>query len=235
MKLKNQIIIAILGIILGIIISFQYKVYKESLSVSGSIYKKQSDITTALVKVTEEKKLLSSELETLSLRLTEIENAAAKDNAIIKNLNDLVRQYEIIAGLTNVSGEGVIITIDNPPESSEKSILSYLSDILKLINDLNAAGAEAISINEQRVIASTEIRNVGNNINVNNIPQSLPLVIKAIGEKNVLEGAINYRYGQITFLREEGFLIDLKTVDEILIPRYIGKLKFKYAKSIKEE
>jgi len=63
-------------------------------------------------------------------------------------------------------------------------------DLLKLVNELNAAGAEAIAINDERIIATTEIRNAGNYIVINTNRYSAPFEIKAIGNPDTLEAAL---------------------------------------------
>ncbi len=233
MKIKNQIVIALVCIVLGIILSLQYKVFRESLEgTSGNLLKKQSELSNELERITQEKKLLTDKLKEKEEELKKIEEAASRDNAVIKNLSDTINRYEILAGMSNVIGEGVEITIDNPPidqQTTDINIINSYEEILKLVNELNAAGAEAISINEQRVIGITEIRKAGNFINVNSIPQSNPLIIKAIGNKSSLEGALSFRYGQVTNLRRLGILVDIKSLDEVKIPSYIGKINFKYA------
>jgi uncharacterized protein YlxW (UPF0749 family) len=239
MKIKNQIAIGIVCVFLGIIIAMQYKVFQVSLSGGDSLFKKQTDLTNELFVLREEKDQLNSELNDVRTKLQEIEESASTDNAIIKNLKDDVREYEILAGMTDVVGEGIVITIDNPPNDqsglTDVSVVNEYDEIVKLVNDLNAAGAEAISINEQRVIAISEIRAAGNSINVNFVPQTAPIVIKAIGKKSALEGAITFRYGQVTKLREASLLVDVKAIDEVLIPRYHGLVNFQYVKTVEEE
>ncbi len=239
MKIKNQIAIGIVCVFLGIIIAMQYKVFQVSLSGGDSLFKKQTDLTNELFVLREEKDQLNSELNDVRTKLQEIEESASTDNAIIKNLKDDVREYEILAGMTDVVGQGIVITIDNPPNDqsglTDVSVVNEYDEIVKLVNDLNAAGAEAISINEQRVIAISEIRAAGNSINVNFVPQTAPIVIKAIGKKSALEGAITFRYGQVTKLREASLLVDVKAIDEVLIPRYHGLVNFQYVKTVEEE
>ncbi|MCH4890223.1 DUF881 domain-containing protein [Acidaminobacter sp. JC074] len=238
MKIKNQIAIGIVCVALGIILALQYKIFQDSLAGGDSLFKKQTDLTNELFILKEEKQQLLVELDAARTTLLEIEESASKDNAIIKNLTDTIREYEILAGMTDVSGQGIVVTIDNPPadqNTTDISVVNYYDEVLKLVNDLNAAGAEAISINEQRVIAISEIRAAGNSINVNFVPQTTPLVIKAIGKKDALEGALTFRYGQVTRLREANLLVDVKVLDEVIIPRYHGLINFEYVETIKGE
>ena len=226
MKLKSQLSIGIVCVFLGIILALQYKQIQSNYLDGISPFSKQADLTKELLKIREEKASLTE--------------AASKDNAIIKNLSSSVREYEILAGMTDVIGQGIIITIDNPPSdpnsSSEYDVVNHYHEIVMIVNELNAAGAEAISINDQRIISISEIRNAGNAINVNNIPQTVPIVIKAIGKKSALDGALTGRYGKVTELRTYyQVLVDVKTMDEIIIPRYHGIIDLRYVRSVIEE
>lgn len=236
MNVKNQIAIGIVCIVLGIILALQYKVFQDTLADGRAPFIKQSELTNELLSLREEKEQLIVEVNDVRAKLQEIEGAASQDNAIIKNLTDQVKSYEILAGMTKVSGEGIVITIDNPPTDSNSlidvNVVNEYIEIMKLINDLNAAGAEAIAINDQRLIALSEIRAAGASINVNFVPLTVPIVIKAIGKSSALEGAVSFRFGQVAELRNSRLLVDVKTMDEVIIPRYHGLLNFQYVETI---
>lgn len=239
MRIRNQIAIGIVCMLLGIILSMQYKIFRDTLGDGLAPFKRQTELTNELLTLREEKEQLNQELSDIRATLSEIETAASQDNAIIKNLSDTVRKYEILAGMTDVKGEGIVITIDNPSVDQNSlmdvNVVNYYEEILKLINDLNAAGAEAIAFNDQRIISLSEIRAAGSSINVNYVPQTVPIVIKAIGKSNALEAALTYRFGQVTRLREASLLVDVKVMDEVIVPRYHGLIDFKYAETVEAE
>jgi uncharacterized protein YlxW (UPF0749 family) len=236
MKIKNQIAIGIVCMVLGIIIALQYKMFQDSFGDGKAPFQRQTELANELIDLKKEKDALQVELKEARDILDEIEGAASQDNAIIKNLTDTLREYEILAGMTDVVGEGVVVTIDLPPDESGNfsgvNILNEYLTILALINDLNASGAEAISINDQRLIATSEIRAAGDSLNVNFVPMRMPIVIRAIAKSSALEGAINYRFGYVVRLREAGLLVDVKEMDEVIIPRYQGIINFQYAETI---
>lgn len=238
-KILNQISIGIVCIFLGIIVATQYNLFQESLGEGLAPFKRQSELTNELLALKEEKTQLNQELDKVRNTLIEIETAESRGNAVISNLTSTIREYELLAGMTDVKGEGIVVTLDNPPTDpsnySDASVMNNYVGILKLLNDLNAAGAEAISINEQRIIGLSEVRTAGQYLNVNFVPQSLPITIKAIGKRSALDGALTYRFGQITKLRDAGLLVDIKQLDEVLIPRYHGLVNFQYAETIEGE
>ena len=104
------------------------------------------------------------------------------------------------------------------------------ADLLMLINELCDAGAEAISIHNERVISTTEIRCAGSTVSVNNTRCAQPFTIKVIGDPVNLENALLMRDGVYDTLTAWGLEIDIKKVISITIPAYTGTLNYKYAK-----
>jgi len=104
-----------------------------------------------------------------------------------------------------------------------------------IINDLRAAGAEAISINNQRVLSTSEIKCGGPIIRINGRSVGSPFYIKAIGDPKLLSAAINapntYGYALKTI---DQIVIETTVEDNIVIPAYNGDFDFKYAKPVKE-
>ena len=108
----------------------------------------------------------------------------------------------------------------------------HQDDILRILNELRSAGAEALSVNDQRVLATSEIRCAGNTVSINNTRTAAPFVIKAIGDPEQLESGIKMRGGIFDDL-SPWISIELKKVtDDIVIPAYAGKIEFKHAKII---
>ena len=98
-----------------------------------------------------------------------------------------------------------------------------------IVNELRDAGAEAISINDERITALTEIRCVGSVVNINNVKVGTPFIINAIGNPDTLESALLFRGGIISQLAMSGFEFDIKKQENIVIPAYKGAINFKYA------
>lgn len=233
--MKKTIWLGIMSILLGIVLAFQLRLVQKNYLNGLSPTQKSAEIIAELGVVKSEKENLQVQLADMEARLKEIEEAESADNALIKRLNQDVEKLRYFSGLTDVKGQGIIITLDNPPEDGnyvyERNIVNDYQLVLNLVNELNAAGAEAISINEQRIISISEIRAAGNAININKIPQSTPFVIKAIGNKETLEGAVNQRFGIVSILRENNYFVEVKKYDDIQIPRYGGIIRFNYAKT----
>ncbi len=151
-------------------------------------------------------------------------------------INDL-RNAEIVAGMVSVQGPGLMITVNDGDVASNINIdenlyVVHQDDILRILNELRSAGAEALAVNDQRVLATSEIRCAGNTVSINNTRTAAPFVIKAIGDPEQLESGIKMRGGIFDDL-SPWINIELKKVtDNIVIPAYAGKIEFKHAKII---
>jgi len=122
-------------------------------------------------------------------------------------------------------GEGVVVTLI---DTQEKAVTSL--DLVNLVNELVLAGAEAISINENRILNMTDIVDIGNQfIVINSQRISSPYVIKAIGEKTYLQSALTIKAGYVDRYKASGVNINVETKNNIKILKYDGdKFNIKY-------
>jgi uncharacterized protein YlxW (UPF0749 family) len=150
-------------------------------------------------------------------------------------LKSELERMKIEAGAADVHGPGVIVTL-----SDKKDLLDVMSDqnsyivhdtiILDMLNELRAAGAEALSLNDERVLATSEIRCAGPTISMNNTRYATPFEIKAIGNPATLENSLKMRGGIIERL-DYCVDVDIKKNEDIKIGKFKGAIDFKYAKS----
>ncbi|MBS7527541.1 DUF881 domain-containing protein [Fusibacter paucivorans] len=234
---KDYIWIGIGCVILGVFISFQMKFVQGTYLNGTTPTQKTTEILNELSAVKSEKEELLSQIETLESQLGDIQGSAANENAVIKGLTEELNRFKNFAGMTKVQGQGILVTIDNPPQDSSYGVdLNINYDyklILELINELNSAGAEAISINDQRMVNNTEVRFASSQINVNTVPLTAPFTIKAIGNSRTLQGALNQRFGIVSTIRAMGYYIEVKEVDNLELPAFNGSIKFYYATPVK--
>jgi uncharacterized protein YlxW (UPF0749 family) len=109
---------------------------------------------------------------------------------------DLSTQAEY-AGLTAVTGPAVSVTLDDAPSSVAADgidpdlLVVHQQDIQAVVNALWNGGAEAMTIQGQRVISTTGVKCVGNTVVLHGIPYAPPYVISAIGNQEGLERALS--------------------------------------------
>ncbi|MDI9494473.1 MAG: DUF881 domain-containing protein [Bacillota bacterium] len=242
MKNKSGIpIIFALALVIGLIISIQLNT-SDAHDQGGLIpipIAQVDALEQQLKEVRREKEAILAEYLELEQRLKEIEEKNLSDDAFIQSAMKELERYRMAAGVLDVKGPGVIITVDDPipteenPGDGYSTIMIRYDLLLALVNKLKDAGAEAISINGQRIIAKTEISLAGDNVNINTVPTAPPYTIKAIGNPDTLEGALTIRYGIVENMRNNyGLQVSIAKQEEIEIPRYNGVLRFLYAKPV---
>ena len=138
-------------------------------------------------------------------------------------------------------GAGVIISLDdnrkdaeaaeasNPGQFNPDDYLIHDRHLLYIVNDLRAAGAEAISINDQRVVTTTEVRCAGTTILVNATRLAPPYIIRAIGNPDDLSAVLDSPENEYNILKMAGFPVSVESSQAVLVPAYKGSYQFSYA------
>jgi len=146
------------------------------------------------------------------------------------------QELKFVAGLTAVKGPGIIVTLDDNKSKRVGDIDSDLYivhdfDLRNVVNELWAAGAEAISINGHRLVTNTAIRCVGPNAMINGDPTAAPFVIRAIGNPPDLEGALNIPNGVVDLMKV-GIRVKIERSPNLEVPAFTGATSVKYAKPV---
>ncbi len=233
MRTGDKILIGILCVIIGILIALQYRTVQFNY-LDGLIPSKRSDqLRTEITALREDKARLSQELADRERELNDITTNADTEITLIKNMQLQLERYKTICGLTDVAGEGVYIYIDNGiAEMGAENTANIVENtylITAIVNELNAAGAEAISVNDQRIIGGTAIRQVGDEISINGKKFINPIVIKAIGNKDVLLSAVGARFQIVESLQNSGYQVEIKDSDSVKIGKYEDVINWRYA------
>lgn len=127
-------------------------------------------------------------------------------------------------GLTPVEGEGIVITLTDTEEIAYKA-----EDLLDLVNELRDAGAEAISINNERIVNMSDIVDISTRyIKVNSEIISAPYVIKVIGDRTYLKSALTIKNGYFDIKQKEGYTIEIQEKNNVKINKYSKEIKLKY-------
>lgn len=135
------------------------------------------------------------------------------------------RRLEVRTGFVAVTGPGVRVTVTDPPDVTDINDLVRDEDLALLVNGLWSAGAEAISINGQRLTMLTAIRNSGVAVHVNTRPVNPPYVVSAIGDTdtlqaNLLDTTLGARFFDVA--DQLGFGINMQNVEELALPALRG-------------
>lgn len=139
------------------------------------------------------------------------------------------RQLQQFAGLTAVTGPGVVVSVSaiSTPKHPNNTVMS--KHLLWLVNELRASEAEAIAVNDQRLVASSEIREAGPYILVNLSRISPPYVIRAIGDPDMLEKALSMRGGIVDNLALLDVYANPVKQAYVQIPAWGGAIHHRFA------
>ena len=151
-----------------------------------------------------------------------------------------MERLQVMAGSTEVKGAGIEVVLDDSniaktPNQNPNLYIIHDEDLLRVLNELRAAGAEALSVNDQRIVATSEIRCAGPTVSVNNVRSAPPYVIKAIGSPKTMISALKLRGGVVETFEFWGIQVKIKTVDDLKIPALKSARNFEYAKSVDNE
>lgn len=245
MKPKNQaaLIITILCIVLGTLIGLQFKAVKKSKENGNLEQQRSSQLAQDLRKKTEQVESLMKQIAEKNKVIDNYENTAAEENEWAEILKQDLEKARVVAGITAVNGPGVVVTLDDNKEAVQNTdenvdpnlFIIHDEDILKVVNELRAAGAEAISVNNQRVMGRSAIRCVGPVINVNDVRIGPPFVIYAVGNADTLEAALKLPKGIIDNLSFWGVKVKIEKAKNLDIPAYSQGIDIQYAKPVKKE
>ena len=103
-----------------------------------------------------------------------------------------------------------------------------------VINELKAAGAEAVSVNGQRITSNTEIRCVGPVIQINGIRLTAPFKISAIGSPSTLANSLKLRGGIVDTISSANIDVNIEMLTQIVVPKYEKVIEYRYATPTKE-
>ena len=184
--------------------------------------------------VVEERDGLTEQVGQLQSELELYRQQAASGDEGSEALKTELEQMEITAGLTDVEGPGVTVVLEDSTQANvtgdEADYLIHDNDILSVINELRSAGAEAISLNGERILATSEVRCTGAVVTVNGRRYAAPYVIFAIGDPDTLYSALTMRNGVVDILSQWGITVRVTASDQLLIPAYSGTVDYQYAK-----
>ena len=239
-KNSGIVVVGILALCIGLILSVQISTNAGSDQGGLVPLGKLKSYEAELKKVQDEKAEVLQELLDLEQRLADIENERSEESTFVKGLVSDLEKYRMWAGVLDVEGPGIVVTIKDPVTDQYQEDYSVITNnydlLLGLVNRLKEAGAEAVSINEQRISNNTEISLAGSNININGTATAPPYIVKAIGNPQTLDGAINLRGGIIyTMKMKYNLIVDTEIREKVVIGRYTEVIKFNYAEPVEQE
>jgi len=218
-----QLSLTILCFLLGLLFVAQFRT--QRITNGSLLFASSADQLIIINSLVENNDRLREEMEALEDQLSEYQQAAGR--TVLEALVEELNKVRIINGLVEVSGPGVEVTIEGP--------IGVL-DMQDLINELRNAGAEALTINGERLTLYTAIASTEDGgMTINGTRLSRPYIIQAIGGPETMETALLRQGGLIAVLQHnyEGLTVSVVTQERMVLPVYKGAIEFAYASPVK--
>lgn len=219
---RAQLIVALLLFGLGLGLAIQVRSTNESSVLRGA---RQEDLVRILDELDSRTQRLQDEKRRLENQRTELENSSDQAEEARKQTLQKEQQLGVLAGTVAAQGPGITITIDDSRGSVESDML------LDTVQELRAAGAEAIQIGKVRVVAGTYFADSGGAIQIDGQKVTQPYVVKVIGKPEDLEPALNIPGGVVQSLEKEQATVSVRREKKIVVDALRSAKRPDYARS----
>ncbi len=209
----------------------------SGLSAARDIARTQSTRKESLIDLVGLRQARARKLGTQLERLRERLERAQESAAGVPRLQRLVDRLEAAAGLKPLTGPGAVLTLSDAQEGSCPAANTELcriqdTDLQAAANTLFAAGAEALAVNGQRVVATTAIRNAGAAVLVNYRVLASPYVVEAVGDPDALTAQVEkspFARDFADWTEAYGLGYGLEPAEELQLPAYTGSVRLRSA------
>lgn len=225
-KITMTITIGLICFVLVYVMFLQFRVIEET-DITEIENMREAELTKNLAEWKSKCSEIETQIDEREKKIKEYKEAMVSSKEASDILEQELKQAKMMLGVTEVTGDGIIVKIE---DNEENAITATL--LLELVNELKLAGAEAICINNQRIVNMTDIVDINNGyILVNSQKVVSPYEISVIGEQTYLESALNIKNaGFVDKYSKIGYTINIEKVDNITIPKYNGEMTLKYIK-----
>lgn len=228
-KIIMSITIGISAFILATVIFMQFKVVHQT-DITSIETLTETELRSELISWREKYEEIQLKYEETLTKIQEYQEEYKTDEETERLLESELEALQMMLGETDVEGQGIIISINEENIDDDRI---YYEDLIYIVNALKVAGAEAISINEHRIINKTDIVDIntdGNDayIKINGKRILAPYTIKAIGNQTYLESALLGVGGYVDELKKWGFNVEIERSEKVNIKAYSSELTLKY-------
>ncbi len=227
---KNEIIMAVIiclvCIVFFAVMFMQFKTVEET-DITAIENMRETELRSAISEWKGKYEDAQEQLENNRKSIQEYKEKVEKNEEASELINKDLKETNMLLGKTDVTGEGIVITLANTQECT----VTY-HHLIELVNELRYAGAEAISINDARIVM-TEIVDIEGRISVSGQRLTSPYVVKAIGNQTYLSSTLSLKdKGFIDRYQASGMSIKLEKSNNVKILKYNGEMNVKYMEEV---
>lgn len=221
----KRIMLGLISTVLGILISMSIREKSEIMSPMSiekiENYNRELNVVENQINV--DKEIISHIKSSI-----EEKSSPAYQDELKRSLQNELKELKILSGEYDIKGEGIVIMIDDSKNEDYKNTnlgIIHDIDIMIILNELNAAGVDAISINDVRVMGDSEIKCMGPTVKVDGHSKATPFIIKAVGDMEMIYNIMSDKNSYINLL-ETTYYMDVKVEKNknIIIPKRDGRM-----------
>lgn len=225
------IMIVTIGIICILLTSVMFLQFKsvQVIEASGVGQKRETELRTEYSTLKDKSSEMKQQLEEIQNTTKEYTDQSSDVQATMDLLKSDVDKARCDLGYTDVKGPGIILTIADGKNAAivKEQVVTY-NDLIMAINELKYAGAEAISLNDERVVNNSFVANISEYMVMNDNRISGPYTIKVIGDSKDLESVINIKGGIKDYLESYNKQISYTIENEVYINKYNGNVEINF-------
>jgi uncharacterized protein YlxW (UPF0749 family) len=215
----RQGLLTLISMLVGFAFVTQIRTYDR---ITGDVRNLSSEeLSILIINLIDENARIESEIAQINQQNAFYARTQSDGSSMLNQLVSDLNQLRGLTGAAQVQGPGVRIVVNYALRAA---------DVMALLNEIRNAGAEAISINNQRITAHTSIEEINGMLLINDTPQAPPYEIAVLGDSNTLMGALNRIGGLIRIWDEiDGVSITIEPSELLTIPRDAAPLQFRFA------
>ncbi|KGF07875.1 hypothetical protein HMPREF1634_02905 [Tissierellia bacterium S7-1-4] len=216
----KKIIFGLISTVLGILISMSIREKTEIMSPMSiekiENYNRELNVVENQINV--DKEIISHIKSSI-----EEKSSPAYQDELKRSLQNELKELKILSGEYDIKGEGIVIMIDDSKNEDYKNTnlgIIHDIDIMIILNELKAAGVDAISINDVRVMGDSEIKCMGPTVKVDGHSKATPFIIKAVGDMEMIYNIMSDKNSYINLLETTYYMdVKVKKNKNIIIPK----------------
>jgi uncharacterized protein YlxW (UPF0749 family) len=216
----------VLGMVLAGALGFAIIAQVHQTSLEGLENLREDELVRIFAGVDQNGDKLADDIRGLQSSLELLESQSTNDAEAQRAARERLESLGILAGTVKATGPGLVLTISDPDNKVDAPI------ILDTVQELRAAGAEAIQIGDQRVVADTWFSDTEQGLSVSGKEVRPPYVITAIGDGNTLAGAMDIPGGVTATIRRVGGDTDVQIEDEVDVDALLSLTSPQYARPV---
>ncbi len=223
---RKQFQLLIVCVTMGFIIGYSYNQAKDHRGVGSTnqeLFEQEDSYREELIAQQERNKELLEEANALQEKIRKYEKSFVASKKDYTKFVEEAEDLRLLLGDLNSQGKGLRITLQDgdydPKSANPNDYIVHESHIFKLLNELKIAGAQAIAINGQRVLANSYIRCNGPVITIDGKQHPAPFVVEAVGDSATLIASLNLNGGVVDQFLNDNIVVSLEEDQKLAMPK----------------